>query len=140
MLHIDTDNVKNKETLCIENVLDEDGKEVIRDDGTNVQDLKYTTKAIGFRAMNIGMGEITKKNHEEFYRRFKITDAVCGSSIRNEDGEVFITLDDIKDHIGLRINVSLFTKAKFKSNMKTAALEALERKHQHILEETEQAQ
>lgn len=78
-------------------------------------DLKPITKAIVFYTMIIDMGEITKKNAQEFATRVRMHHQALGSLLSND---YKITLRDIERHIGLQTNVfPMSTKKGFEKKL-----------------------
>ena len=69
--------------------------------------------------MTVGMGEITKQNAPEFFRRVAIIQKIYGPALTYRDpldgskNEIFITFEDIENHIGLKTNVSTLSKTEF---------------------------
>lgn len=76
-------------------------------------------ETIIFTTMFVGMGDITEKNCEEFYRRVYTWEAVTGPLRRN----TYITLEEVKQFVGLHTNVSLMSKKRFASHMAKVALD-----------------
>lgn len=68
------------------------------------------TTAIIWATMAVGLGEITEKNFEEFYRRLHLWEHSVQSFLSwGQDKDYanrYITYDEVKAHIGLRTNVS----------------------------------
>jgi hypothetical protein len=77
------------------------------------------THYLMFATMGIGMNEITKQNAPEFFRRIAIFQKVHGCAVQYRDHldgtnkEIYITMEDITNHIGLHTNSSLYSKAEF---------------------------
>jgi hypothetical protein len=63
--------------------------------------LNPVTEYLIFATMSTGIGEITEKNYIEFFIRLKADDAISPWP----KGEIDITLQNVRDHIGLRTNV-----------------------------------
>ena len=84
------------------------------------------THYLMFSTMTIGMGEITKQNAPEFFRRVAIIQKIYGPALTYRDPlnkervEAYVTLEDITNHIGLKTNVSTISKAEF--NKKALAI------------------
>ena len=87
------------------------------------------THYLMFSTMAIGMGEITKQNAPEFFRRIAILQKIDGPALTYRDHldgttkKIYITMEDIQNHIGLKTNVTLQSKTEFNKKM----LERLER-------------
>lgn len=77
-------------------------------------------------------GAITEKNYEELYTRILMWDTVNGClSQVVEDGKATdypLTLQDVKDAIGLWINVNYETMAHYQKKLSKALLEEAKRK------------
>ena len=77
------------------------------------------THYLMFSTMTIGMGEITKQNAPEFFRRIAVIQKLYGPALTYRDPldgksvEVFITFEDIKNHIGLKTNVGTISRTDF---------------------------
>jgi len=106
-LNFELEKIKNYKTLCWT------GKE-----------MNPVTPALIWSTTSIGIGEITDKNHEEFFERLDMHQKVYGSILRTDSGPFPITIDMVRDHIGLKTNVfHKVTKKKFLSNLAKGALE-----------------
>lgn len=71
----------------------------------------------------IKMSGITEKNADEFYDRLVALQAVAGGEILTSEGKVFITKEDVQNHIGLRTNVQNKSMASFKSDLYHRAIQ-----------------
>lgn len=75
------------------------------------------TENMVFMTMHIGMGQITEKNHLEWYTRAHLVELVLGPAVyKMEDGKktkIPIQLMDVKRHIGLGTNASTKTRSQF---------------------------
>jgi hypothetical protein len=60
------------------------------------------TQSIIFATMSVGIGEITEENVHEFWMRYSIFAA-----------NPYFTVEDVRNHIGLKTNVSTITRHKF---------------------------
>lgn len=76
------------------------------------EDVVPKTKAIIFKTIAVGMGEITRENAAEFYARCHLIELIDGPSLLlpDPDNEGYfieseLTPQDIQDHIGLTTNV-----------------------------------
>lgn len=63
--------------------------------------------------MSVGMGEITEKNVYEFFARLKILEAYYGPLFYTSKAPYLITLDDLRNRIGMTTNVSDETTTKW---------------------------
>lgn len=73
------------------------------------------TNALIWGTLGIGMGRITEANYHEFWLRLLIDDSVNGFRITEVDDDGTrksrsLTLEEVRDHIGLRTNVTKETK------------------------------
>jgi hypothetical protein len=82
--------------------------------------LNPVTENLIFATMSVGLGEITEKNHVEFYLRLGVADSLSQWPGRR----THIKLEDVKAHIGLVTNVSDESITKwFKCHMDSAKRE-----------------
>lgn len=80
------------------------------------------TDKLVWATMAVGMGEITERNYEEFYRRLHIIEQNNGTFFLQHNGQPrYITLAEVKRRIGLYTNVGTITKAKFDAKHKAPA-------------------
>ena len=97
-LTVDTRGVANHEKICYV--------------GTKGIDLNYSkaTLHLAWCSMAIGIGEITQKNYLQVYFRqaflFRVSGVKCP-----------VTLQDVKNNIGLKTNVAYETKGKCKNRI-----------------------
>jgi hypothetical protein len=96
-LTIDTRNVKNHKEVCYKPKT-EDGYPYAE-----------ATEFLAIGSMAIGIGEITKANYKEVYARHKFLEMELIKSP--------ITLDDVKDNIGLKTNVAPETRGRWLSRI-----------------------
>jgi len=80
------------------------------DDGTKKYwALNPITNMLIWATLEIGIGDITEKNYHEFWMRMAMCDGIHGFRvIEIQDGETTrrsITLEEVRQHIGLRTNV-----------------------------------
>jgi hypothetical protein len=98
-------DVENYKELCF---VEKEGK----------RKMSYMTETLLYMTMFIGMGEISKKNWQEFYLRTHMHEQAFGAFFRGDNGaSLYITPKDIKDHIGLKTNASSMTKAAFNNKL-----------------------
>ena len=75
-------------------------------------------EALAFVTMTIGIGSITEKNADKFFERLSLYQAVTGPLIRYGDGtKTYITLEDVKDYIGMTTNASNYGDAQWKKRI-----------------------
>ena len=120
-LNWDISKVSGKDGLCWIGDPDEDGKRY----------LNPVTDALIWATMAVGMGEITERNAEQFFRRLRAWELAIGSMLRmpreTADGIVMddymIEPSDIVAHVGLKTNVfPMETDAKFARKLTDALL------------------
>lgn len=85
------------------------------DDGSKTYwQLNPITNMLVWATIEIGIGEITEKNYHEFWMRMAMCDGINGLRVidveTDDDGVVTksrrsITLEEVKQHIGLKTNV-----------------------------------
>jgi hypothetical protein len=82
------------------------------DDEGNTQ-LAPLTHTLCMIAMIIGMDELTEKSLETWYERIRMYELINGSFFINQR----TTRDMLRTHLGLKLNVSRMSKAKFKTQI-----------------------
>ncbi len=84
---------------------------------TSVCRLHPTTQTLIFATVSVGIGEITRKNVGEFFRRLNMLETSDGAyrQVRkgNEIEPLLFTLEEVEDHIGLVVNVTNVPKGKW---------------------------
>lgn len=75
------------------------------------------TQSLVFACIPIGLGRITEANVDEFFTRLKMVEAVYGCIVIRDGEEYPISYADVRRRIGLSVNVSDETKAKFLTNL-----------------------
>ena len=106
-LTVDTRGVKNHEKVCY-----------VGSKETNDLDYTESTKYLAWVSMAIGIGEITEKNYLQVYFRHAFLCQVNGNKCP-------ITLQDVKNNIGLKTNVRYETKGKWKNRIVKSAMNSL---------------
>ena len=84
------------------------------------QVMNAVTEMMIFLTMFIGVNEITKPNHREFYKRTRQFEIVTdtGLLVNPETKESRMpTLEEVKWHIGLKTNATPYTKRKWTGNV-----------------------
>lgn len=106
------DRIQDYETLCWRPALDEDGNQIIDEDGDPRVRLEPITDCLIWGTMCVEIGKITEKNFEEFHRRLEEAHEVgIAPSINYFDDETqewrtrIPTLEEVRLHIGLSTNV-----------------------------------
>ena len=83
--------------------------------------LNPVTETLIFGTMFVGLGSITNTNVDEFAARFRIMEKIHGAMLfKWEDGERkdwFLSDEDFIAHIGLAVNVTNETRAKWSSRI-----------------------
>ncbi len=84
--------------------------------------MRPVTEALVFATMAIGINTITEKNAEEFFKRVSFFEQVHSPWLHtiDESGKRvprLLTLDDVRQHIGLRTNASKRTDVQFAALM-----------------------
>jgi len=87
-------------------------------DGTKKGDKLWNpvTTALIWHSLNTGIGRITEDNAAEVWARIALVEDLYGASLRNQDGDMPITKEDVIAHIGLSTNAS------FKDESRTSFL------------------
>lgn len=83
------------------------------------------TNAIIFSTMAIDMGQITEKNVDEFYSRYKALEFVIGGTLAEG---VTVTRADIARRVGLSTNVFTKTRAQYVKRVGEMILRDIERR------------
>ena len=93
---------------------------------TAIERVSPTTFCIIFAAMVVRLGEITEANVEEWYRRLSTLESIHGAYRIRREGDINVpytyTLDEVRAHIGLRVNVSDVPTRTWNAQIKKAAL------------------
>ena len=74
-------------------------------------------EAVVFGCMHIGLGEITEKSIDEWWRRYAMFQEVAGPPLRSRQGEIYLTRADVEKFVGLTTNVSAMGKREFKEKL-----------------------
>lgn len=88
--------------------------EITQDDATHY--------VMSMLTIHVGMREITEDNAGTFFIRAHMVESVWGALRQNQEGDVRITLAEVKAFIGLKTNAAPKTPTKFKADI-TRALE-----------------
>ena len=80
------------------------------------------TEVMIFMTMIVGINEITQKNYKDFHHRIQQFEIVSGESAmlvnkENPDDSRNPTLEEVKWHIGLKTNATVYTKRKWTGNV-----------------------
>lgn len=63
--------------------------------------------------LSLGIGEITQKNYEQVFSRITFQEQLNGCVLKVDGKDYLTTIEDVKNHIGLKVNASLKTPAQF---------------------------
>lgn len=74
----------------------------------------YTNTIISMTFI-LDMGEITEKNLDEWYFRLELFQDMSGPLLQGPKGNKRLTIDVVKDFVGLSTNVRTTTKTQFKN-------------------------
>jgi hypothetical protein len=102
-LNWDTKNVENGSEVCFITATVDWPM-----DGTKKGDrlLNPVTSALIWHSLNTGIGTITAENADEVYARISFIEQVYGPSLSTQDGPKAITIEDVRQHVGLYTNAS----------------------------------
>jgi len=75
--------------------------------------LSPITHALIWHTTSIGMGSITEKNWQEFYRRVHTQERALGALLLSDGKPHYIGPQDVRQHIGLTTNVAEISAAAF---------------------------
>lgn len=81
------------------------------------QRLSPITDAIVWGLMAIGMPKITEENLDKVWLRFYAMERITGASLHFDGGPVYMTYEDLREHIGLTTNVSPEKDTMFKAKL-----------------------
>ena len=90
-LNFDTTNIANRETVTT-SPFDKDKWHPV-------------TEAMIWACLAVEIGEITEANAEEYFERLAMWQLAFGPWLTFGNDEVYLTLEDVKLHIGLKTNV-----------------------------------
>lgn len=106
-LTVDTTGVKNHIKVCY-----------VGSKETKDLDYTETTKFLVWTSMAIGIGNITEKNYLVVYFRHVFFQRLIGAKCP-------ITLQDVKNHIGIKINVAFENKTKWKNRITKSIMNSI---------------
>jgi hypothetical protein len=80
--------------------------------------LSQVTQALIWATMSVDLGKISTANHEEFFSRLRLLEMLEGPRLWRPDcdrgsAKNYITLAEVKAHIGLATNVTTRTQASW---------------------------
>lgn len=73
--------------------------------------------ALIWSAMFVGISAITKKNYKKFYLRVSTFERINGAQMMKGKKPYYLTLEDVKNWIGLKTNVSDMTASQFEKRL-----------------------
>lgn len=91
------------------------------------------TTALVMHTIGICIGQITKDNAAEVYSRISFVETLYGPSLSEGGSPRPITPLDVRDHIGLRVNVRQETRAVFLKRHTVPFLDAGQREYGEAL-------
>lgn len=94
--------------------------------------LSPVTNALIWQSLSTGIGRITEANVAEVWARISLLEELYGASLRNSEGPRPITMEEVRQHIGLTTNVSYKdeTRASFMKRHVVAYLDAQKRSYE----------
>ena len=126
-LNWDLTKIKNYEELCWK-----------KDEDDTVR-LNVVTDSLIWLTMAIGIGKITEENAPEVYGRIAAYEKLFGSFMiqfdNNGKQRVYITPEDVNNHIGLSTNVSKETEASFRKRIVDNFMREQKQKFKYAVEE-----
>jgi hypothetical protein len=137
MLTVDITNIKNWEELCLREIPKGEKKNLMRLQPDEDHCYNPVTESIIFLGMSCGFSEITQKNWQQVARRIQTYEGTFGPFLRNTDGRYLpITDEQVREHIGLRTNVSKLTEVQFNRGMGDRAVRELRAQWKTKIEDT----
>jgi hypothetical protein len=122
-LNWDLSDIKNQKELCwMKDGLGSNGQQQFR--------MHPATETLIFMTLAVEIGEITKKNWEEWFLRARVWEKAMGALRHDGKKDHPITPEEVKLHIGLKTNV--FPKASAAAFAKKL-VQALERDERSVL-------
>ncbi len=107
-LNWDISKVKNADELY----------KTVEEDGKRVSYMGILTESLIWATIPVGIGTITEKNAEKFFKRLRIVEAAGGNRLVHPDGRRhYITLEEVRRHIGLSTNASRLNDSEFIENL-----------------------
>lgn len=86
-------------------------------------ELHPVTDAMIWLCLLVGMPGVTEKNVDKFTARVLAYQGANGGYLDGPDGSVWITGEDVRNHIGLRTNVPLENDSKFYAKLYRMSLD-----------------
>jgi hypothetical protein len=84
----------------------------------NADKMNPVTNQLIWLTLTLAVGTITEKSIDEFWWRMRFIQRLDGPNLsyideKNEQIDIYITKQDLRDHLGLRTNVTTMTRAKW---------------------------
>lgn len=95
-------------------------------DEKGVEHWSEETQCIVFATMSVGINHITEENWIKFYERY----VAINMSLGYEPQSNYITLEMVRQHIGLKTNASPYTDAEIKRRITRFTLETARKEAQ----------
>lgn len=101
-------------------LLDENDKPIPAENGE--PQWSPITQVIALASQWIGISKITNSNYEEVYTRMLVYDMTFGATLLNDGKNVTVSLQDVKNHIGMYTNGDSFSRTEFWKRIKKRAI------------------
>ena len=75
--------------------------------------LRGITETLIWMTMMVGINEISEKTATEFFARASLEEALWGAMRSKGDESVYVSIEDVRRHIGLKTNASPYTKTQW---------------------------
>lgn len=76
------------------------------------------TEALVWLSVHCGYSRITEENINEIADRIRVWETYIGATMMSSGGDLRVSLEDIRDHVGLTTNASTLTKQQFWSKVR----------------------
>lgn len=97
------------------------------------QEMSPVTHTLIWSTMAVGMTSITEKNWTDFYARLHAYELLSGAFLRNNDGPLLVTADQVRQHIGLSTNAGTETEAAWRKRILDYKLANFRREAENIV-------
>jgi len=127
-IHYDLKQIKNYQKICYKEITEEQFKDnkvtnalfslpKHKENGKFYEMSAITWNFTFLLSLTIGVGEITKKNYHQVHSRIQFQEQLNKSFIIVQGQYYYTTLEDVRNHIGLKVNAHLRTPAQFVKNI-----------------------